>query len=185
MVLLVGMRGSGKSAVGRALAATLGARFLDLDDEVLRRAGHASVAAMWDAEGQAAFRDAETRTLRDLLTRSTAPTVLALGGGTPTAPGASEVINAARARGEAVAIYLVCALGTLEARLRESLARDANRPSVTGADPLRELAALLAARDQVYRSVCDEVVRADDAGIEEVASRVAGVVRRRGDSDRR
>lgn len=179
-VLLVGMRGSGKSSVGAAVARTLGIAFVDLDDEVLARAGFESVAAMWGAKGQGAFRDAEVRTLRALLDDERS-CVIALGGGTPTAPGAEDLINDARRRGRAIVVYLRCSLATLEARLRDSLRADANRPSVTGADPVRELGDLLRAREPVYRGITDLEIDGDRGSVEEVARLVIdGVMRRAG-----
>lgn len=171
VILLVGMRGSGKSGVGAAVARHLGMTFVDLDSEVLAREGFASVGAMWDAKGQGAFREAEVRALRALLEEPGAR-VIALGGGTPTAPGAAEVVNAGRRDKRVFVVYLRCELATLEARLRASLAQDANRPSVTGADPVRELGDLLRAREPVYRAIADVAVEADRGSMGEVAARV-------------
>ncbi len=170
-VLLTGMRGSGKSSVGAAVARALGAEYIDLDQEVLTREGFESVRAMWDAKGQPAFRDAEVRALGALLDEPLRR-VIALGGGTPTAPGAADLIRSARRAGIAVVVYLRCPLATLEARLRASLAADANRPSVTGADPVGELAELLRVRDPMYRAIADVEIDGDQGSVEDVARRV-------------
>jgi shikimate kinase len=183
-ILLVGMRGSGKSSVGAAVARTLGVDFVDLDAEVLAREGFESVRAMWDAKGQGAFRDAEVRALRALLDEPVGR-VLALGGGTPTAPGATELIDDAKREGRAFVVYLRCDLATLESRLRASLAQDANRPSVTGADPVRELSELLRAREPVYRAIADVEVDGDRGTVEEVAARVAALLKRPDGTDHR
>jgi shikimate kinase len=172
-ILIIGMRGCGKTSVGEAVARGLGARFVDLDAEVLAREGYGSVASMWESEGQAAFREAETRTLESLLDDAgSAGAVIALGGGAPTAPGAAGVIGEARNDGRALVVYLRCSLETLESRLRATLALDANRPSVTGGDPVRELGELLRAREPVYRALCDAEVDGESGGVEEVARRV-------------
>jgi shikimate kinase len=183
-ILLVGMRGSGKSSVGAAVARTLGVDFVDLDAEVLAREGFESVRAMWDAKGQGAFRDAEVRALRALLDEPVGR-VFALGGGTPTAPGATELIDDAKREGRAFVVYLRCDLATLESRLRASLAQDANRPSVTGADPVRELSELLRAREPVYRAIADVEVDGDRGTVEEVAARVAALLKRPDGTDHR
>lgn len=175
VVLLLGMRGCGKSAVGAALASSTGARFVDLDAEVLRREGFASVADLWRAHGQDAFRRAEVDTLRATLDGAGWPLVVALGGGTPTAPGALDALRDATARGAAV-VYLRCSLATLEARLRDSLAKDANRPSVTGDDPVRELGPLLAQREPAYRAAATVEIDGEGGTVEEVASRVREAV---------
>ncbi len=176
-ILLIGMRGCGKSSVGAAVARDRGARFVDLDAEVLAREGYSTVASMWESAGQAAFREAETRALAALLHDETEGSlVIALGGGAPTAPGAAEVIEAAKNDGRAFAVYLRCSLQTLETRLRATIAEDANRPSVTGGDPVRELGELLRVRDPIYRALCDAEVDADSGDVEEVALRVRGAI---------
>src|SRR4051794_13741079 len=62
-VYLIGPRGSGKSTVGRLLAARLGWAFADADEELEARAGR-SVADVFAAEGEAGFRDREADLLR-------------------------------------------------------------------------------------------------------------------------
>lgn len=174
-VVILGMRGCGKSSVGAAVASSLGATFVDLDREVLSRCGYASVRDFWDAKGQDAFRAAEVDTLRAVLDESrrrSGVAVVALGGGTPTAPGARELLDARRAVRETLVVYLRCSIDTLRARLRATLAHDANRPSVTGADPLAELESLLRAREPVYRALSDEVIDADNSTIEAIAGLV-------------
>ena len=77
-VWLVGMPGSGKSAVGRALAERMGLPFVDLDDEVERAAGR-TVPAIFAADGEAGFRGLEVRALGDAADGPRA--VVATGGG--------------------------------------------------------------------------------------------------------
>ncbi|QKK09395.1 MAG: hypothetical protein HND58_15335 [Planctomycetota bacterium] len=101
-LLLIGLRGSGKSTLGRLVAERLVAdglvaAFSDLDDAVLARLGHATVAEAWNTLGEPAFRTAETACLRErvpaALDDGTPQVVVALGGGTPTAPGAAELLG--------------------------------------------------------------------------------------------
>jgi shikimate kinase len=81
-LFLIGFMGAGKTSVGRALAARLGWRFLDLDERIEQREGR-SIAALFHDSGEAAFRRAESAALADLLLElpTSAPTVTALGGG--------------------------------------------------------------------------------------------------------
>lgn len=78
-IYLVGFMGSGKSTVGKRLAARMGLPFVDLDDDIEAAAG-CSIAEMFETAGEGAFRDAEHAALRARV-ESGAEFVLALGGG--------------------------------------------------------------------------------------------------------
>ncbi|HWW75685.1 MAG TPA: shikimate kinase [Pyrinomonadaceae bacterium] len=78
-VVITGFMAAGKTTVGRALARLLGATFVDLDDAVLELEGRGP-RGLIDEEGEAYFREAETRALRHVLERSDAR-VIATGGG--------------------------------------------------------------------------------------------------------
>ncbi len=82
-IILIGMPGCGKSAVGRALAKKLDRPLLDADSEVEREAGM-TILAIFDAEGEAGFRRRETAVLARLGKGSGA--VIATGGGCVTMP---------------------------------------------------------------------------------------------------
>lgn len=80
--ILIGMPGSGKTTVGKALAQRLGRRFLDADEEITRRVG--DIPAYFAQYGEAAFRQVETEVLAELGKQSGA--VIATGGGCVTRP---------------------------------------------------------------------------------------------------
>src|SRR5690349_2822005 len=103
IVLLIGLRGSGKTTIGRTLAERLSLSFADLDDLTVKALGATTVSEAWRTHGEAAFRRAEATALKIRIT--TDSQVLALGGGTPTAPGAGDVIRAAQKQGARV-VYL-------------------------------------------------------------------------------
>jgi shikimate kinase len=79
-VALVGFMGAGKSTVGRELGLKLGWRFLDLDDLIEERSGHA-IAEIFKQDGEAGFRELEHAALTETLDRARDRLVLALGGG--------------------------------------------------------------------------------------------------------
>lgn len=111
-VLLVGFMGSGKSSVGRALAARLGVPFDDLDAEVEAAAG-TTIRALFAERGEADFRRRERRALAALLARP-GDRVVALGGGTPAQAGCAALLAAA---GDAVSVWLDVPWETVVARV--------------------------------------------------------------------
>lgn len=174
-LLLIGLRGSGKTTIGRLVAQRGARHFLDLDELVLEDFGLPTVAEIWEEHGEAAFREAETRLLGDRVLAADAPAaIVALGGGAPTAPGALPLLEDARDRGRAVIAYLRGTPETLRARLQGS--EQANRPSLTGRDPLAEIDEIFAARDPLYRKLASHVLEIDDRSIEHVAASVEGLL---------
>jgi shikimate kinase len=79
---LLGLPGSGKTTIGRQLAAHYGWEFRDLDADIVAEAGR-TVPEIFAAEGEAGFRQREAAALRAVAARPGPPLVLATGGGTP------------------------------------------------------------------------------------------------------
>lgn len=144
----MGLRGSGKTTMARRLALSAGATAIDLDDLVADAASEPAVGGAYRALGEARFREVEAALLAERLREP--PHVLALGGGTPTAPGAADLIRRAVARG-ALAVYLRATPHTLRARLEGTDL--ATRPSLTGLGVLEEIEAIFARRDEPYRAL--------------------------------
>ena len=67
-IALIGFMAAGKTTVGRRLARTLGWEFIDSDSEIVQSAG-CSIAAIFEEEGEAAFRDREVACIRRLVRR--------------------------------------------------------------------------------------------------------------------
>ncbi len=84
-LILIGLRGSGKSTIGRLAAARLGRAFVDLDDLTPRELGCSGVADAWARFGEAAFRTAEIAALKKVLALT--DHVIALGGERQMQPG--------------------------------------------------------------------------------------------------
>ncbi len=156
-VLLIGLRGSGKTTLGRLLAEKLHRPFVDMDDRTAALLGADSVAEAWAKHHESGFRQAETRALKKILVNL--GQVVALGGGTPTAPGARNILLESQADGKSRIIYLRAGAHTLRERLKSADLTD--RPSLTGTDTITEIDLVLAQRDGPYRTLADEVVKVD------------------------
>jgi shikimate kinase len=138
--------GSGKSTIGRQLAAALGLAFRDSDHEIQRRTG-VDIPTIFEFEGEAGFRSRERAVIEELT--SLDQQVLATGGGAILDADNRRVLAA---RG--VVVYLHC---TPEQQYHRT-AHDRNRPLLQTEDPLRRLRDLMAVRDPLYREVADLVV---------------------------
>ncbi len=145
-IVLIGMPGSGKSTVGRRLAAALGRRFVDSDRELERHCG-VPVATIFEYEGEPGFRRREAAIIAELLAEP--GTVLATGGGSVVSPDTRALLAA---RGYVV--FLEVTLAELWRRVR----RNSNRPLLQTSDPHARLAQLWADRTPWYREIADLTV---------------------------
>ena len=158
-VVLVGLMGSGKTSIGRRLAARLGLAFRDADAEVELAAG-CTISELFARHGEASFRDGERRVVRRLLAGE--PLVLATGGGA-----FMDASTRAAVRREAVSVWLRCPLAVLLRRV----AGRAHRPLLAGAEPSEVLRRLMAERHPVYAEA-DVVVDCGDEPPEGTTARV-------------
>ena len=168
VLVLVGMRCSGKTTVGRALAARLSLPFVDLDDETQRFGRFAgfpagSVGELLSSAGEARFRDLEATALRKLLEPSQ-DLVVAAGGGA-----IEREDNRTWLERTATVVFL----SVLPRLLRVRMVADPTlRPGLEAEDPLGEIEAVLARREPLYRAVADLVVEAGEEPPEAVAARI-------------
>jgi shikimate kinase len=171
-IVLIGLRCAGKSLVGARLAERLGRPFVELDAVTSGLLGARSAGEALLSAGAAAFRAAETEALRLVL--GAPGRVVALGGGTPTAPGAADLLRRERASGTALVVYLRLPADTLRRRLAAT--GPADRPSVTGLGTIEEVDRLLAERDPLYASLASLTIAAEGLSPEEAAERIAASV---------
>ncbi len=141
LVVLTGLSGSGKSTVGRLLAADLDVPFVDLDDRIAERAG-LDVGSIFEKLGEAQFREMERVALRDAL-GGAAQAVIATGGGT--------LANAeSRALALSTANVVVIWLQVSPERAAARCAASEVRPLLATGDPAAALASLLERREAAY-----------------------------------
>ncbi len=168
-IVLVGMMGAGKTAVGQALARLLGVEFLDSDVEI-RRAAAMSIAEIFARDGEAFFRDREAEVIARLL--ETERCVLSTGGGAFLAGRNRAAISRA-----GVSVWLDAPLDLLWERVRH---KD-TRPLLRTPDPKATLAELYEARVPVYRLADLRVEARPEYSISDMAGRVLAALQSRPD----
>jgi shikimate kinase len=163
-ILLIGYRGTGKSTVGKLLAARLGWSFVDADDE-LEREAQQSIAAIFASEGEAGFRDREGKILAQLCEREAA--VIATGGGVILRPEHRQ-----RLRNAGFVVWLTASPLVCWERLQQDRSTNDRRPNLTSQGGLAEVEAVLAYREPLYRETADLIVPTEEASPEQIADRI-------------
>ncbi len=158
-VVLIGMMGAGKSAVGRRLATRLGMRFVDADIEIERAAG-CTIEAFFEAHGEPAFRDGERRVIARLLGGD--PIVLATGGGA-----FMDRETRATVAATGLSVWLKADVDTLLARVK----RRSNRPLLKQGEPRAVLERLIAERYPIYAQA-DITVESTDVPVSQMVDKV-------------
>lgn len=171
-IVLIGLMGAGKSCIGKRLAERLDMPFADADREIEKAAG-CSIADIFEAHGEQAFRDGERRVIARLLDGP--PQVLATGGG---AYMDAETRQAIRERG--VALWLRADLDLLVKRT----AKRSHRPLLNKGDPRQILKELMDKRYPIYAEA-DLVVDSRDGPPEETVKRALAAVKAYLKTDRR
>jgi len=137
-VVLVGMMGAGKTAVGKELATMLQVPFRDSDDEIVR-AAKMTIAEIFSRDGEPFFRAREAEVIGRLLRDE--PGILSVGGGAFLNEGTRDLIAEL-----GISVWLRAELDLLWARVRQKT----TRPLLRTANPRATLAELLAAREPHY-----------------------------------
>lgn len=144
-IILTGFMGTGKSTVGRLVAAALGRELVDMDAVLESRAG-CTIAEIFRRQGEAHFRRLERALVVELAARS--GLVIAAGGGV--------VLNPANLDDFRRSGLIICLAAAPESILRR-VARATHRPLLAGDDPRARIDELLAARRAAYAAVPHQV----------------------------
>ena len=158
-IILIGFMGSGKSSVGRRLAASTGLERFDTDEMVSARAGR-PIAEIFAEEGEAEFRKLEMEAVRQLPRHAA---IIVTGGGVVLR---TENVEALRQLG------LLVSLTGAEGVLFERASRSQRRPLLRTADPRATFAALLRQREALYREAADFAIDTTKMQHDEVASSI-------------
>jgi shikimate kinase len=160
-VVLIGYRGSGKTAVAKILAGRLGWDWYDVDAAIEERAGQ-SIAEISAAEGEEAFREMEEEVLKGLMKQD--QVIVAAGGGAVLrAANRAAMGNAARV------VWLQATPATLWRRIQGDPHTCERRPNLTAGGGLEEVETVLRDRTPLYRECADWEIDTDDKTPVEVA----------------
>src|SRR3989344_8408555 len=168
-IVLIGMRGGGKSTVAKFLSEKLGKRLADLDEMVEREEG-ISIPEIIEKFGWEYFRDKESEVVRKVAKLK--DTVISTGGGVIGRP---ENIAALKQRG--ILIFLSSSAEALAQRIDN----DEGRPRLTeAATTLEEVESVLAERKKFYETVADDTIDDTKLSLDEKVEEVMHKLKARG-----
>lgn len=160
-ILLIGYRGTGKSVVGKMVAATLGMKYISMDARIVEKAGM-SIPEIVEKHGWPAFRDLESEVARELAQLDNL--VIDSGGGVIERP---ENIAALQVNSRIV--WLKASVASIVARIQG----DTERPSLTGGKSFtEEVAEVLERRTPKYANAAHCEIDTDPLTPEQVAARI-------------
>jgi len=160
-LFLIGYRCTGKSSVGRSLAATLGRSFIDTDSLVVSENGM-SIREIVVSRGWEAFRRLEHTTLQQVCTMGRR--VVATGGGIVL-----DADNVKLMKKNGRIIWLKASSETIKARMLQDQTSEALRPALTSTDSISEIEETLAERVPLYQHAMDFSVDTDNVRLDAIA----------------
>jgi len=174
-IALIGMRGAGKTVVGRELAGLLHADFLDTDEEIALRAGQ-SIAGIFRKEGKIRFRHRERQVITEVC--AAPPRVISVGGGAVL-----DEENVKALQRVSIIVWLTAPVEVLYERIVSDVHSPITRPRLTlpadesSPDELKELRQLLTEREARYSSVADLVLDTVSSSPRQIAERIVAQLR--------
>jgi shikimate kinase len=163
-IVLIGYRGTGKTAVARLVAQRLGWLGVDTDEQIERRSGM-SIAEIFQRNGEDAFRDMEVEVIAELVQRPRC--VLALGGGAVMRQENRQAISQC-----GHVVWLRARAETIQQRIGSDPASRSQRPNLTPRGGLGEIRRLLSQRTPVYEQCADQIIDTDGKTPEQVADEI-------------
>ncbi len=159
-IILVGFMGTGKSTIGRKLSLTLGYPLVDTDQLIVEKS-QKSIPHIFEDEGEEAFRQMETQTLKDLAGSSNH--IISTGGGII---GQSE--NRKLLKNLGYVVWLIAS----PAEILNRTERDSSRPLLNNDDPLGTINDLLKARTPHYEETAHLSIETDQLSFDEITTGV-------------
>ncbi len=161
---IVGFMGTGKSAVGRAIAQRLDYEYIDSDNAIEKSEGR-SIREIFESDGESVFRDLEKRFVEE--GHPSLGCVVSSGGGLISQPG---MLAAIQSKGP-----VFCLLASAET-IFERVRGNKKRPLLNVEDPMARIRELLKEREPIYKNAGTEVLT-DGRSISDIASHIVRIYR--------
>src|SRR5262245_25832141 len=160
-IVLIGYRGTGKSTVGRALAAKLGRAVVSTDQEIIRRAGR-SIPEIVAGHGWEYFRDLESEVCKDVAGQNNL--VIDTGGGAILRKQNVDVLKQ-----NGLLFWLTASVGTIASRI----GGDTQRPSLTGTKSfVEEIQDVLSERTPSYQAAADHTLGSETRSVNQLVGSI-------------
>ncbi len=165
-IALVGFMGVGKTAVGKALAESLGKGFIELDSLIEQKAGK-SIPDIFRQDGEIGFRELEIGAVKGLVGQKQA--VIACGGGVVL-----NKINIDRLKKECVIVYLMASPSVILDRVASD---SGERPLLGAGDTAARIRELMKFRQPYYQRAADITMNTSKLNINSVVARIINRVK--------
>ncbi|MFC1768132.1 shikimate kinase [Nanoarchaeota archaeon] len=164
-IVLIGYRGTGKTAAGKIVAEKLGLSLVSLDAEIEKKIGM-TISEFVDKNGWDKFRDVETEVTKEAAAKDNL--VIDCGGGIIERP---DNIPALKQNGKV--IWFTAKVETIVNRIKDA----SHRPSLTGKSFTDEVGEVLERRNPLYEAAADIVIETDNLTIEQQAEEVLSKIK--------
>jgi shikimate kinase len=168
-LVLIGYRGSGKSAVGRRLADRLKINFVDTDDLIEERQG-IPITDIVKSRGWGHFRKLENNVIEEISKRD--HLIIAPGGGAIL-----DTDNVKALRKNGFILWLKADKQTLFKRINQDQGTNARRPTLTGKGTLEEVKEVLSLREPIYERISEIQIDTSTLDVEAVVERILAIMK--------
>ena len=159
-IFLIGPMATGKTTIGRKLATKTSKKFYDTDIEIKRSTG-AEIPLIFEIEGDAGFRERETKIISKLVLLQNI--VLSTGGGAILAEENRKILTE-----NGIVIYLKSSAK----KIYDRTCNDKSRPLLQGNDRLGKIKKILNEREPMYKSIANEIINTDNFITEEITREI-------------